>query len=533
VIERRDAAAAILATMLAALGGCANRAGDCHDNGNCGGAHPSESTSSAGGQGGHGGATASSSTGPPPNCTGDPSSANINEACAVFVAEGATGTEGTRTAPLGDLGKAVEVAGASGKRVYACGNFDGPLVPTKGFDLWGGFQCKVGGWTWSGANRSKLAASADVVPVVADVSGAVAIHTFSITAASASAASSSSIAVVFGKQVDPTIDRCDLTAGRGATGGTTSGSPMQGAAANPPMPGTAACGSSTTAKGGQLTCPDGSILKGGDGGDGGTKANPNGTKGGNGTIDGMAVTFGGAGGIEGGALCFGGEPGKSGKAGVGGDGGVASDTSVDVASKPNGFPTGVVTVGGGAGNKGSTGAPGQPGAGGGGAAHTPSCRGGVGGAGMSGGCGGGGGLPGLAGGSAIGVICLGTRLELLGVDIVVGDGGLGGPGGAGGTGGSGAVMPPMIVDGKSTGASTGCSGAEAGTGGPGGDGGGGRGGHAMDVVFMTTPTNAKLGPMSTWMFGAPGGGGVTTGLNPAEPGLAALCWNFQSDAACP
>ena len=176
--------AAILTTMLSSLAACSNRAGDCHDNGNCGGAHPAESTSSAGG---HGGASASTGSGGGPDCTGDPADANIDEACAIFVEHDATGAAGTRAAPLGDLDKAIELASKSGKRVYACGDFDGPLAPTSAFDLWGGFKCKGGGWTWSGDERSKLGAPDDQVPLVADVAGVVGIHTFSITAGSASA----------------------------------------------------------------------------------------------------------------------------------------------------------------------------------------------------------------------------------------------------------------------------------------------------------------------------------------------------------
>ena len=138
---RRGAAAAVLATMLSPLVACSNRAGDCHDNGDCGGAHPAESSSASGGHAGAGGSGggASSSTGGG-NCSGDPGDANIDEACAVFVRAGATGAAGTRAAPLGDLAQAIELASASGKRVYACGDFGGPLLPTKGFDLWGGFE---------------------------------------------------------------------------------------------------------------------------------------------------------------------------------------------------------------------------------------------------------------------------------------------------------------------------------------------------------------------------------------------------------
>ncbi len=65
-------------------------------------------------------------------------------------------------------------------------------------------------------------------------------------------------------------------------------------------------------------------------------------------------------------------------------------------------------------------------------------------------------------------------------------------------GGSGAVAPAGITAGLFSGASTGCADA-ASNGGHGGNGGGGRGGHAIDVVFMATPTQVKLGPKATWI----------------------------------
>ena len=535
-MNRTGAWAAVLTTMLSSLAACSNRAGDCHDNGNCGGAHPAESTSSTGG---HGGASSSSTgtggSGGAPDCSGDPAAANIDEACAIFAEPDATGAAGTRASPVGDLDKAIELAAAAGKRVYACGDFDGPLAPTKGFDLWGGFKCKGGKWTWGGADRSKLGAPDDQVPVVVDVAGTVSIHTFSITADSAVAAGGSSIAVVFGKQVDPTIDCCDLTTGVGSPGDTTPGTPTNGAAAVPPTPGLVMCSGSSIAKGGQLTCADGTILKAGDGGDGGRASNPNGTPGGDGTIDGMPGDdrrtrrhqrrFG----------CANGQPGTPAIRAPAATAASPMTPVVDVASKPNGFPTGVVTVGGGAGKKGGFGTPGQPGAGGGGAAHTPNCRGGVGGGGMTGGCGGSGGLPGARG-------RLQHRRALprhppsarrrrhrcrrrrprrprrTSADRA----------------GAAASRPAGITAGLSSGASTGCSGASGGNGGAGGSGGGGRGGHAIRRrFFMGTPTQLELGSTATWMFGAPGDGGVTVGVNKAEPGVAASCWNFDSNSACP
>ena len=50
---------------------------------------------------------------------------------------------------------------------------------------------------------------------------------------------------------------------------------------------------------------------------------------------------------------------------------------------------------------------------------------------------------------------------------------------------------------------------------------------------MATPTQVNLGPKATWIYGVPGDGGVTVGVNQAEAGIAAACWDFAKSSACP
>ncbi|HVY45753.1 MAG TPA: hypothetical protein VHB21_07730 [Minicystis sp.] len=530
--------------LLAASAGCSNRADDCSLNGNCGGSHPAPTSSSSGSGGGTGssaGGSGGSGGGGGLDCAGDPTDANTVDACAVFVVKGGMG-DGTKNAPLGDLGAAIRKAAKEQKRVYACGDFDAQLVVTDAFDLWGGFDCEHG-WTWQEDARSQLTAPADVVPLIADVNGDAALHTFAVEAKPATAVGGSSVAVVFGRLASPSLDRCDVTAHDGNSDDTAPVAGAQGlpsVAANPSTQGALTCNSSTVIPGGTQTC-DGVIIQGGNGGDGGTAAHPDGYDGGPGRVGGSPVTSGGNGDHDPNHDCSDGATLPPGKKGDDGAGGKASELIVTLERDAMMNPTGGVTFGGGTGQEGVTGAHGVPGGGGGGAHHNPGCRGGLGGAGSSGSCGGGGGSAGRPGGNSIGIVCLGPRLALDHVAISAGHGGSGSTGGAGGMPGATVVQPPFSLAGLTNpGGTPGCQGGAGSSGGAGGAGGGGRGGHALDVVFLESPVTQGPHPTYThthdgaWHavgHGIGGPGGATT--DAGDDGHAGPCWDFSGNEACP
>ena len=492
--------------------------------------------------GGHDGGTGGSGS----DCSGDPSSANVVDACGVFAqADAPAGGDGTMAMPYATLGDAVTTAQTAGKRVYACTSapFKEAVTISAGIEVYGGLDCTKG-WSWSQTARAMLDGPADAVAltVTSTASGAM-VEGFAIMGASPSSMTmrGSSIAMVV-DDVAATLDNCDVKANDAADGadGTTPSTPVtQGAGAPLPVdgqedacinaaslvggaPGTMMCGTVDTSggvggKGGITGTMDGNGQPGASGANPATMPKVG--------MDGL----GGVGQTDPAGTCTNGDQGAPGGNGAAGEGGSAMGDALTITGIGNSDDT-----------DGQPGTPGQGGGGGGGAMSGMFCPGGVdgngasGGGGGAGGCGGLGGGGGNAGGSSIAIVSLGTSLTLTAVTLAVGTGGKGGNGvtgqnggvgGNGASGGAASATPPS---------NPGCNGLDGGKGGAGGPGGGGRGGHAVGIAYAKTPA---AGPtVTTFTSGAPGAGGTAGSGAPASSngmsGIQGPCWDFSANLAC-
>ena len=469
----------------------------------------------AGGTGGVGGTGGNGGTGGGPGCTGEPVDSDVLSAeCGIFVALGGMDdAAGSPTAPVQTLAKAIELAAAQNKRVYACAeDFDEVVVLDVGVTIYGGLGCDEFAtmpWTYVDENsRTGLRSMAGEIPLTlnAGASGSY-IEAFTIEAAAGMAPGGSSIAVV-ADAVTATMTRCELVANNGANGATGESPPPDDAMLNGinGTAGVSTCMAAATNPGpaGPVkVCSTGGMSTGGKGGDGGlidvvpTPHVP--LPAGNGT-SGTTGTMGMFGSGEAAADCTPGMNGSPGTPGASAAGGVTVGT---IAA------TGYV---GASGQNGTVGLPAQGGGGGGGAkgglainCGIPSER--VGSSGGTGGTGGCGGLPGnggLPGGSSIALISLDATLTLTDVTLTAGQGGDGGNGGNAQNGGvkgdKGALVMPV------TGATASCAGGDGGVGGKGGPGGGGAGGHSLGIAYTGTLPVATI--VNTMMPGNGGNGGM-------------------------
>jgi hypothetical protein len=116
------------------------------------------------------------------------------------------------------------------------------------------------------------------------------------------------------------------------------------------------------------------------------------------------------------------------------------------------------------------------------------------------------------------------------VDVHTQKGGNGGTGGDGQPGGFGGQ--PGLAGGGGA-----CAGGQGGTGGRGGTGGGGLGGHSIAIAFAEGTVTLDEATKGALSVGSPGdgglGGNVNVNANVGQPGLAASCWDFGANAACP
>jgi hypothetical protein len=468
---------------------------------------------------------------------GDPSKANVIDACGVFVQADAAGAteDGTQKHPYKTLQAAIDNAGT--KRVYACASapYEEAVTIAAPVDLFGGFDCSKG-WAWKVDARSAINGPVGAVALTLTKQGDGAkVQGFAITAAGAAVKGGSSIAVAV-EDIAAALISCEVTAGDGMAGEDglpPSGTAMKGTDAAQPVGLTMNACISTPAMflaggaGGTLTCDDG-VSEGGLGGKGGITGTMNGD--GAPGVDGMPAdgTKG-----KGGAgqtladVCADGTKGKDGADGAVGDAGLSPGSlSLKGISDTN------MTDG-------KPGARGNGGGGGGGAKSGLFCaaatdgNGASGGGGGAGGCGGKGGGGGKAGGSSIAIVSLGTKLKLTAVALKTGKGGDGGKGAGGqsggdpGLGGAGGAKSGMGAS------KPGCAGGAGGLGGLGGPGGGGRGGHSLGIAYATAPTSAPA--IKDFMGNIAGPGGAADPSNPTgngAPGAAGACWDFTTNAAC-
>jgi len=469
-----------------------------------------------------------------PECAGDPSEANVSNACGVFVQADAAGAteEGTQAHPYKTLQKALDNAGS--KRVYACSSapYKEAVTVAAPVEMYGGFDCAKG-WGWKASARSVLNGPAGAVALTLTKQGDGAkVQGFAITAASATVKGGSSVAVVV-EDVAAAFLSCEVTAGEGMAGEdgvTPAGAAMKGADAAPPDALTMnACINSASLVGGapgMTTCEEG-MTAGGMGGKGGITgtSSGDGQKGADGAPGDAINGLGGAG--ESMTKCLVGTAGQDGTVGSAGAAGSLPGTlSLTGISDTN------MTDG-------KSGTRGLGGGGGGGAKSGLFCPGGVdgpgasGGGGGAGGCGGAGGGGGKAGGSSIAIVSLGTKLTLTAVTLKTGKGGNGGKGiggqsggdpGKGGDGGAKSGTAPSI---------NGCKGGDGGAGGGGGPGGGGRGGHSLGIAYATAPSATP--PLKDFMGDTAGPGGAAgpgNTMGGGSKGTAAGCWDFGKNAAC-
>jgi hypothetical protein len=212
-LSRGFAIAAGLCLVVPALFvGCFAPADDCLNTLTC----PSIGTSS-GGDGGGGGADVT-----PLECIPSQANGPVGDKCGgIFVASstGADTNSGSRATPVATLGKAIELALAGNKRVYACADtFTEAVVVPAGIEIYGGLDCKTG-WSYTEAARTLLTSAADEVPLKlsSGVEGTTKIENVSVTALDAKKAGGSSIAVII-DNVTAALTRCDFIAGNGVAG---------------------------------------------------------------------------------------------------------------------------------------------------------------------------------------------------------------------------------------------------------------------------------------------------------------------------
>ncbi len=207
----------MLATTLRAASGCVDWANDCRLNGeccpdgtmNCFGAKDAGPDGDSGSDGGDGG-----EAGPPPSCIPSMNSEPVAATCGVFVSSEKgddTNGKGTPTSPYKTIGHALAKNAAT---IYACAGttpYSEALSVDQKVTLFGALDC--GTWKYDAANKTQLTALADMVPLTLSSSSAsgTEVEDFAITAADATVAGGSSIAVL--------DDNADLDAGaRGCRG---------------------------------------------------------------------------------------------------------------------------------------------------------------------------------------------------------------------------------------------------------------------------------------------------------------------------
>ncbi len=454
--------------------------------------------------------------GPPPSCIPSENGSPVADTCGVFVSSehgDDTKGKGTRAAPYKSITKAL----TKGSTIYACAGtlpYSEPLSLDTAVTLFGALDC--GTWGYEASKKTQLTAPSDMIPLtLSSKAGGSEVEDFAITAADATAAGGSSIAVL-DDGAGLALTHCDVTAGKGADGAkgmTPSGSGQRGADAPMPSPMTAldGCVTNQTVVGGlpgQSTCGTTTDTSGGSGGNGQNQS-------------------GGAPGVD--ALP---QPQPNAAQGSDGKGGKQQDTTPcqagdNGANGVDGTMPGTGAMGLGkltaAGYQGPAATAGQSagtnGYGGGGGGGASKCLNGIAGpAGGGGGAGGCGGQPGGAGqsaGSSFALLSLGATVTLDTVTLISVDGGHGGGGGDGQHGGQGG-------NGGNAGSSNGdgsvkaCGGGSGGQGGRGSSGGGGLGGHSAGIAFMgTAPVQTKV----TIQHGNGGQGGIGGDMDMTSPGI--------------
>ncbi|WP_437993572.1 hypothetical protein [Sorangium sp. So ce145] len=484
------------ATVLLALAsaGCGT-AGRCDGGAWCGGAAPAEA-----------------------DCIEALAAHRAVDGCGVFADSLAEGGNGTMASPVDSLARAIELARAGRRRVFACNqaNFWESVTLPSGIDIHGGFDCDDG-WRYEGdALRTRIWNAHDVgdphtiVPNEGERQGlddgVTTLTDMNFQLFGSMPPGQTAIGMRVASNAVVELVRSHIIVAEGGAGLPGDGfrtdareRARDGADGNP---GGDACSADTVPGGAPVTtvCEDGSESTGGKGGDGRADR---GEAGSDGTPlpepNPRSAGLGGAGGREGSA-CERGKDGQSGE--IGADG-------------RSGRGPGRISRAGWVGESGTDGKQGGNGRGGGGgggsfggsAACGASLRGGAsGGSGGAGGCGGQGGRGGAYGGASIGILALdGARVTLRQVAIETGDGGDGGDGDYGQDGGVGGRWGGI---GQHPGDyRRACDGGSGGWGGRGGNGGAGTGAPSIGIAYVDEE-QLTLEDVA-FLIGAPGKGGLT------------------------
>jgi hypothetical protein len=520
--------ASLLAPAALAAVGCFDAAGDCARNPNlpC---YGSGGDSGAGGTTSSGGAGGSSSSVSAPCDPTDPGFASAEQCAGVFVRPGATGGDGSPSAPFGSIGEVLG-AGPTEVTIFVC-NAENGLDERATFlgatRLVGGLDCSD--WSRS-TSRTPWTATSGGTPLRFESPSGALVAGFEVTAQDAIGTDpegngANSVAIAVSGPGTITLFDSAFSAGRGADG--ANGSALPGSAPGAELypsdfAGTSGLGCGASNGGSQriYMCPDGSVTIGGGGG-AGTLSSVNSQPGIAGSPD-LGMGQAGVGDTGSGWSCQSqgfGRPGANGPAGADGVPGEGLGTLSGAGEY--------------VGARGGDGEPGQIGQGGGGAGGrrgaspvcTTSTTGPGGGGGGAGGCGGAMGGGGGAGGASFALVSVGATVTLEGVELRASEGGRGGDGGLGQLGGGGGAPG---AGGAGNGPSyNGCTGGLGGSGGNGGGGGGGRGGPSVAVAY--TGAAPSLDDGSTTAVGAAaasGGDGGSPG-NPGLPGLLTASQKFD------
>jgi hypothetical protein len=482
-------------------------------------------SSGTGGNAGTGGARDGGSGGdadasPPCDMTASPSVAAclLSEEFGVFVSPHGSDTTGTGSPqrPYATLAQAMSVVTATRRRIYACadgGAYAETIQSTPSLDgisFFGGFHCNT--WTYDTSLKAQLTSPDPTAWTVNGLTKGLTVEDFVITAANATAAGTSSIAMVVNQSKNVVLRRVTVKAGNGADGAAgAKGDPgAPGGAVGPDQAGKdAVCTNAPPSLAGGSwknvsTC--GSL-----GGIGGQASLGSGGKGNPGTPDTNVTPAGfdngGAGSITAGQNAT---PGTDGSNGDDGTPGLAAAT-LGLFTSAGYTPED--------GHDGSDGHPGQGGGGGGASRGVGSCVGASGGAGGMGGCGGGHGGGGKGGGASVALAMWQSTVTLDSVTLIAAKGGAGGKGGNSALGGNGSAGGSR-GNGVGTSIGAGGGGGPGGAGGTGGSGSGGTGGPSYALLFSgAPPTKTGAVTVTQGQGGAKGAGGVvdgTTGTNPVD-----------------
>jgi hypothetical protein len=459
-------------------------------------------------------------------CNPTTSASPVADTCGVFVSS-SMGSDasltGSKKAPYQTLAKAL--GAANGKPVYACGEtftVTQTVTLAAKVDLYGALDCAKG-WAYDATNKTQLQADTTMTPVpltLASGASGSSVHDFAITAADATMAGGSSIAVL-DDQANLTLENVDIDAGAGKDG--TAGAAQSQVATPMSANGTNGADDPTCnmmsvilgGAGGTNTC-NGTVTNGGNGGKG-APVSP-GADG----LSGQPMTPSNGGKGQTAASCTAGTQGIDGTTGTAGTGAQGIGDVSPTAS--TGYYQALMPMPAGSGALGQ-------GGGGGGAAQACDVNdmfsGPSGGGGGAGGCGGAPGNPGTSGGSSIGILAFNASLTLTTVAITTQAGGVGGAGGAGQKGANGGGSGDR-------GGSGACPGGLGGQGGAGGPGGGGAGGHSVGIAVKTgtlpTLTTTTITPGGGGMGGA---GGDTTAQTQGAAGLGCKTLDFTNPALVP